>query len=89
MGSFIAEQIKEMSSKLKLVVLVSHSRVLIDTLLHQLFEKGHPHHIRFGDNLTLPQWLRGEAPVKDIGDLLDLPNKSRDIWRNINKLLRD
>lgn len=90
MGKFIAKQIKEMSANIKLVVLVSHSRVLIGSLVTSLFKKkARPHHVRFGDDFSLSQWLAGETPTKSINDLLKLPDKSIGVMRKIAKIIKN
>lgn len=89
MGDFIAQQIKEKSENIKLIVLTSHSKFLISRLVKSLFiEQEQPNHLRFGDKQTLFQWLYEEQPEKTIDDLLSLPNKSRELMKEISRIER-
>ena len=84
MGLYLAQEIRELSKLTKLVVIVSHSRALLEPLL-----AFRPAHIRFGDDMKLEEWLEKGPPQRSIEELLALPNHSRDIWRSIRKELRD
>lgn len=84
MGKFIAKELETLSPRTKLVAIVSHSRHLLEPLLDF-----NPAFVRFGDDLTLEEWMEEGPPPKTIQDLLNLPNQSRDIWRKINKELRN
>lgn len=82
MGQYIAQQLKELSKHTKLVVVISHSRSLVKSLLP--FE---PAHLRFGDELDLDEWITNGPPPKTIEELLDIPNNSREIWRKILRVI--
>jgi len=82
MGEYIAEEIGDLSPLTKLVVIVTHSRHIVEGLLQYK-----PAHLRFGDLMTLEEWVEFGPPPKSIDDLLELPNQSREIWRRILRVL--
>jgi hypothetical protein len=82
MGEYIAQCLYDLSKYTKLVIIISHSRHLVEALLP--FD---PHHLRFGDDMNLLDWIENGPPPKSIEDLLELPNLSRDIWRKVIRKL--
>jgi hypothetical protein len=84
MGEYIAKEMDDLSPLTKLVVLITHSRHIVEALLP--FK---PAHLRFGDLMTLEEWVEFGPPPKSVEDLLNLPNQSREIWRRILKAIRD
>jgi hypothetical protein len=84
MGKYITKELSSLSDYTKLVVIVSHSRHLLQPLL--VFN---PAHFRLGDNLNLKEWMEHGPELKTIEDLLNLPNKSKETWRRINGKLKD
>ena len=67
LGQYIADQYAQLSANTKLVVIVSHSRALIEKMLDL-----QPAHLRLGDNYELKDVASGKIPAKTMQDLMHL-----------------
>jgi len=63
------------------MVIVTHSRELIRPLLEH-----HPHHLRFGDNQNLANWIDRDQKQRTIEELLRLPEKGRRKFQKIKEI---
>lgn len=89
MGAYIARQAAALGHDNAMgVVVVTHSRALVSSLLIELRSHNQePHFVCMGAHFTLAQWL-AETPSKSVAELLALPGKGNQTRSEISKLLR-
>lgn len=78
LGRYVAKFMQELPSKTKGVVISTHSKHLVRPLLDY-----NPQHIRFGDRLSLNEWLEQEPKEKSEEELLSLHERSFSSYRAI------
>ena len=88
MGVYIGRYVKKMDPRVYGVVVVSHSRYLVNHLLEEggfSLGKGgrRPHHVRFGDKMRLKTWLETEPKPAQIDDLISLRYRGITMMRKI------
>lgn len=67
LGQYIADQYAQLSANTKLVMIISHSRAIIEAMLDL-----QPAHLRLGDNYDLKDVASGKIPAKTVQDLMKL-----------------
>jgi hypothetical protein len=87
LGQYIAQQINEHHEQLGLIVVITHSRKLVNYAMKELVV---PYSSVFvGDaNKTFEQWLDESFQPASIEDLLGLKAKNRETWKRIEQLNR-
>lgn len=88
LGQYIAQNINEHHEKIGLIVVISHSRKLVNYALKELVV---PYSSVFvGDaNKTFENWLDEDFKPATIEELLGLKDKNRETWKRIEGLNRD
>ena len=81
LGEYFARFVTNMPPLTKGMVIVTHSRELIRPLLEH-----HPHHLRFGDNQNLANWIDRDQKQRTIEELLRLPEKGRRKFQKIKEI---
>lgn len=84
LGEYFTGFVINMPPLTKGLVIVTHSRELVRPLLEH-----HPHHLRFGDNQNLANFVERDPKRKTIEELLQLPEKGRRKFQNIRKIYSD
>ncbi|HIG92760.1 TPA: hypothetical protein HA242_05880 [Candidatus Woesearchaeota archaeon] len=79
LGNYVAKFMDELPAKIKGLVIATHSKYVARPLVPY-----NPNHIRFGDTLTLEQWLEEEPREKSEAELLAL---QQDTLTSSNALL--
>ena len=86
LGQYIAKNVNEHHEKIGLVVIISHSRMLIDAAIAELtvpFSKVH-----VGDaSVSFDDWRERPFKAATIDELMDLKKKSHETWRRVQNLL--
>jgi hypothetical protein len=84
LGEYFARFITDMPSLTKGMVIVTHSRELVRPLLDY-----HPHHLRFGDNQNIKNWVERNPKRKNIEELLWLPEKGRRKFKRVQEVSKE
>ena len=80
-GRFAKEEIPEQTKGL---ILITHSRSLVKSICGYC----KPYHIRFGDKLSLEEWIKNGSPVKTEEELLNLYRTSGTTSSQVEKRIR-
>lgn len=87
LGTYIGEQARTVPEACSGVIVVTHSRSLVEGLIRGLGE--HPTFAQLGvETADLDAWLT-EHEVRSTADLLALPDVGLDRWRTLNKIFDD
>lgn len=84
MGNYIAVFANNIPEHCIGLGIVSHSKVLLSKLALL-----NPTHLRFGDNLTLNDWLKNPTPEKSLKELEELSNIGLKLFREIQSLINE
>ena len=85
MGTYLAQQCKQMPDLACGVMVVTHNRGLVRALIEALGET--PSFVKTGDPASLEEWLEGERP-RAVEELLALPTVGLERWRAVNRILQ-
>lgn len=78
LGEYLSNFVSDLPENTKGVVLVTHAREVIRQLRHL-----NPHFIRFGDDLSLDQWLDNPVNPHTIEELLALKDRASHVYKAI------
>lgn len=88
LGQYIAQQVNEHHQTIGLIVVISHSRRLINAALDELNQPCSKVYVGNVD-VSLDDWLNNPIVPATVDDLLNLENKSLETWRKIEGIMKD
>lgn len=88
LGEHIAQEVNEHNEKLGLIVVITHSRKLLEAAINKLEFSYSTVHV--GDaNISFDAWFEKPFQAASVNDLLGLKEKSRNTWKRIEKMMSE